>query len=482
MIPLIISSDEKEAISIKKVKATKPLRLQTAYYDNDQPTLRRIEFPFNLVNIAQELHAHAQLLITKRREKIQQYKALSSIKQRRIKYDETDLALDAIETDHQHVIQSKIKELVSIKESAEDVKHALVRLTEDIADQHTLLKQYAASLPTNVQELLSLQIKELGAKQLPLQIDPLLTQYALGMDAEFLDLRQLPKESLSLVRGALKELLHNVFLYRQYSRILEVLLQLSKKNTVYKQDELRLKLTQFILGLDPLQGHAALDVFQYQTKKTVRPDQWALVKSLRKQWDIGQLRMGGGKSKIILPMLAFLKADGYYLAIIEVPAALLQTSYNDLRKTAKDVFNQDLELFAFDRNSPSDVASLMGYLSKFKNIIQQKRCMMMAPSSLQSLHLKWLELLYQAKFNHNNPELYEQIDVLRDILELFHERANIVVDEIHKVLDINLELNYSIGPKTVLDPIIIQTTLDIYDFLETTKIQVDDDHCLAKLN
>ena len=466
-IPLTISITQPKTIWLKKISEQKSPK--QGVHDKDEPKpLRMIKLPF--ADIAQELQVRSQKLIAKKSELIKQYKTRSPMEQR-AKYDETDIALDKMEAKYRQTIKSRIEVSIDIQKSKDDVKHTLVRMTEEIVDNHRALKHYATSLPNDLRALLSLKTEELGAKILPLQIDSLLKKYALGMDESFLDMRQLPEEARPLVRRALKQLVRNVFLYRQYTRIFETLQQLGKQKC--KTDELRLQLAKQILELNPLKGNAALDLFQYQTKKTVRSDQWALIESLTQKWDsdtinrVGQLIMGGGKSKVVLPILAFLKADGYHLSIIETPTALLQTTYHDLRQTVKDVSDQELEIFSFDRKSPADPVSLMGYLAKFKDIIEQKKCLIMAPSSLQSVHLKWRELLYQAQFDPDNPELHEQIDLLSEILTLFKERGDVVVDEIHKVLDINLELNYSIGQKTSLDPILIKTTLDLFDFLET---------------
>ena len=477
---------QKEVLMLKTMPNQASSKRHVARYHAQKP-LSISEIPSQLVNITQQLQILSQKRIASTRDIIKQYKALSLTEQR-THYDETDITLDAMEEQYRDTIKSRIQACVDIQKSKDDVKHTLVRMTEDMVHHHAALKHYATLLPTDLQTLLTLKIKELGAKQLPLQMDSLLNKYAHGMNESFLDLRQLPKASRPLVRHALKQWLRNVFLYRQYHRILETLQQLSKPNTAYKQDELHLQLAKLILELHPLNGNAALELFQYQTNKTVRHDQWALIESLVQTQDlttqnrVGQLIMGGGKSKVILPILAFLKADGYHMAIIETTTSLLQTTYQDLRSIVKDVFDQELEIFSFDRNTAADPVSLMHYLAKFRSIIQQKKCLIMAPSSLQSLHLKWRELLCQAQFDPANPELHEQIDVLSEILTLFSERADVIIDEIHKVLDINLELNYSIGQKTSLDPILIKTSLDLFEFLETVNIQVDESHPLAKLN
>ena len=165
--------------------------------------------------------------------------------------------------------------------------------------------------------------------------------------------------------------------------------------------------------------------------------------------------------------------------MVLVPDALLQTEYQDLKYTAKTVYNQEIRLFQFDRNSPCDAASLRGYLADFEDIILQRKGLVMAPSSLQSLYLKRRELLYQAQYYQETSLEYsvliEQLNILKDILKLFKDKADVIADEFHKVLDINIELNYSIGEKRSIDPENIDTALDLFDFLESTRIDVQDE-------
>src|SRR5690606_37379271 len=62
------------------------------------------------------------------------------------------------------------------------------------------------------------------------------------------------------------------------------------------------------------------------------------------------------------------------------------------------------------------------------------------------------------------------------------DSAYLLVDEAHKVFDIDIELNYSIGEKEHLNPNLIKASLELYEFLDTHKIQVDAGHDLASLN
>jgi hypothetical protein len=404
-----------------------------------------------LCNLFEETEAKKQKIIHK-------YQALSP-RERQAQHEEADKALDGIQLEYQHHINTLVSEQFKPTNKAtslQTIRHMLMHLVEDIVDHKQLLQHHASALPLNMQELLAFDAKQLGGKLKPLQTDRLLLQYALGIDADYLAKRNVSHEKIPQVRRALQQYLRTVFLYRQYGRILATLQQLQTNLSAKKLEELHLQLATQILELYPLPNNRpALDVFQYQTQKTVRQEQWALIKRFM-AWPesnqdpsennlAGQMIMGAGKTKVILPELAFLNADGEHLSIMEVPPPLLRTNYLDLKRTFKEVFGQELFLFEFDRDSLCDAVTLKRHLALFHNIILQRDCLIMASNSLQSLHLKWRELLYHAqKCPEGSAEriaVEEQIGLLKEILLLFKQRAYVVVDEIPKVLDINQELS-----------------------------------------
>ena len=69
--------------------------------------------------------------------------------------------------------------------------------------------------------------------------------------------------------------------------------------------------------------------------------------------------MGGGKSKIVLPMMVQQKATGSNLVIIEVPRALLRTNFADLNATSSRLFSQSAFLFEFNRDSDCSAKALV---------------------------------------------------------------------------------------------------------------------------
>lgn len=448
-----------------------------------KPYLKLYDLPKALASLSETLNqCHDVYQMT--RQRVIQYFEKKTDLEKRSRYDAFDKGLDELEQSYREQLLDSIPPTFNVPKNAMAIKTILAGLSTDIVDLSIMLKQHATFLPMTLQDLLSMRVDQLSGKQAPINLDRLLLQYASGIDEDYLTSRYVPVSMVPVIRRTLTDFLRQVFLYRQCQHILKALTDINPTHDPLEQAEKKLYFAGRMLELTPLPANPALTLFQHQTNKTVRHTQWAMIDSLTKAGDSSnraeQLMMGEGKTKVILPESIFLKADGRHLAMVLVPDALLQTEYQDLKYTAKTVYNQEMVLFQFDRNSPCDTASLRRYLSDFEDIILQRKGLVMAPGSLQSLYLKRRELLYQAQYYQEDFLEYsvaiEQLTILKDIVILFKNKADVIADELHKVLDINIELNYSIGEKRSIDPENINTALDLFDFLESTRIAIEDEN------
>lgn len=470
---------------IKKhlIKPAKTKRLHTVDDSALQkPHLKRYELPKALVVLSDTLNQWHEVHQISRQRLIRSFEQQSDL-DKRSRYDAVDKELDELDQSYREQLLASISQPFPIRENMAAIKTMLANLSADIVDLSIALKQYATFLPITLQDLLSMRVDQFSGKQAPIDLDRLLLQYASGIDEGYLASRYVPPAMVPMIRRTLNEFLREVFLYRQYQHVLKALAEIKTTTDPFEQAEKKLYFAGRMLELAPLEASPALTLFQHQTNKTVRHAQWAMIDRLTKAGNSSnraeQLMMGEGKTKVILPESIFLKANGTHLAMVLVPDALLQTEYQDLKYTAKTVYNQEIALFQFDRNSPCDAASLRRYLADFEDLILQRKGLMMAPSSLQSLYLKRRELLYQAQYYQAGSSEYsvvvEQLNILKDIVTLFENKADVIADELHKVLDINVELNYSIGEKRSIEPENIETALQLFDFLESTPIAVEDE-------
>jgi hypothetical protein len=181
-----------------------------------------------------------------------------------------------------------------------------------------------------------------------------------------------------------------------------------------------------------------------------------------------QLIMGGGKTKVLLPNIAYRKADGSNLVIVIVSEAMYETNLNDLSKVSQESFQQIPVGFVFERNHNADTNSLNDILNLLMNTIVQRNYIITTPQSLQSLELKYIEILAQQDIQ--NAEWHNKLKALTTILRILRSQSDVIIDEVDQNLDTKLELNYSFGTKTSVAatyPFMVADTIDLYMALNT---------------
>lgn len=168
---------------------------------------------------------------------------------------------------------------------------------------------------------------------------------------------------------------------------------------------------------------------------------------------VRQLPMGGGKSKVILPLLAKQRANGKNLVMLVLPEWLYKTNRQDLDKICREVFGQQLFCFDFDRKSPTDYESLLGLNNKLLQTITDKGFLATTKNSLLSFKHTFKELSLQLE-NANDDErqdLFKRIEMMASILDLIKERGDIIADEVDSILDIRKETNFALGKAGKMD-------------------------------
>ncbi len=217
-----------------------------------------------------------------------------------------------------------------------------------------------------------------------------------------------------------------------------------------------------------------LAVFQYYEKILLRPQQKGAIRRLVATPDgfsfvesIEKIIMGGGKSKVILPLVAQFKARGTNLVVIEVPRALLETNIADLSQTSMTLFNQTVHRFDFNREQDCDLAILSEMYSRLMRVITQKNYLVTTGDALQSLELKYIEQLLNTPENEAEKSLWAaQVEGLDRLVHLFRTRADAVIDEVHQALLFKKKLNYTVGDAGQLPSVLIQESVRLYHFLD----------------
>lgn len=194
-------------------------------------------------------------------------------------------------------------------------------------------------------------------------------------------------------------------------------------------------------------------VFEKYSGLRMRPEQ---VKNLAKLHSashmILQMIMGGGKSQVLIPILALALADGVDLSLIVVPEALHAMMADFLSKSSSASFKRTVHSFEFDRNTEFTIPKL-ATLSKFINDIRvKKECLVITNKTALCLLLKFKEAVIAFLKNPGDNELRQKLYLLQGIIKLFRNQCKAIFDEVDLLLNVQTEINFTVGePKKLAE-------------------------------
>lgn len=233
-------------------------------------------------------------------------------------------------------------------------------------------------------------------------------------------------------------------------------------------------------NLPQAQTDPSLMLFQYAENILLRPRQIEALTSLLSQSEVShqysqvveKIIMGGGKSKVILPIMAAKKATGLNLVVVEVPRALLVTNHVDLNVTSQRLFGQKAHLFDFNRESDCSAKRLETIYKTLIEIITNKAYLVTTGEAMQSLELKYIErLLSRPENSHLLKEWQVQIYWLSKIIGLMKSSGDLVIDEVHQGLLLKKKLNYTLGGSDAISSILIKQSVRLYQLIDVLQGQ-----------
>lgn len=355
--------------------------------------------------------------------------------------------------------------------ASETLRHALINTTQKLGTLgvQNIKNAWDAALLLANEKLNNPEELPLFMEALALQRRPELTQ------EDLLKLYFNAEESLSIeMTGLSVDAVHRLHQMIHHAVTLEVeqqqleRLMLALENA---EDTAELYPIADVLMRDnhpQAQHDSTLMFFQYQENILLHERQvQALTELLKKPKEtfkynevVEKVIMGGGKSKVILPILVQKKVTGANVVMVEVPRALLTTNYADLEATSSALFNQHAELFDFNRDSDCTPARLEDIYHQLINVMVNKNYVVTTGDAIQSLELKYIEFLRA----HPKPGDL-QIYWLSKILKLIHERGDVIIDEIHQGLELAQELNYTLGDSKTIPSDMVRNSVQLYQFL-----------------
>lgn len=227
-----------------------------------------------------------------------------------------------------------------------------------------------------------------------------------------------------------------------------------------------------IPGLD----ETATVIIQYEENILLRKRQVSALKRLltpladgRTNESVEKIIPGGGKSKVVIPVLAEKKANGNNLVVVEVPPALLPTNHVDLNRISQRLYGKRAYRFEFNRDSNCSPERLEQLYQHFTEIMTTRCYLVTTGESIQSLELKYLELLLS---DDQHDEVWQkQVYWLDKITGLFRNQADCIIDEAHQGLWIKKKLNYTVGEPKPIGPDLIKNGVALFSFIDTEFIK-----------
>ena len=383
-------------------------------------------------------------------------------------------------------------ELIKLRNSS----LSLFSLDEKIQPIKAGMRNYHASLQGKL-SLLEQKILGLACSRLPvsrlidmesdvshkLDMNKLLVLYLQNDMNLYRDETNLTDAEIQNLHVLLIQYIRNKTAEQQAMRFLDLFSELEKAVGSDK-DVIKLQIAQALIAKNTLDASkdTVLSAFQIHANILLKENQIATLEKLLTQngdqgysESIEKIIMGGGKSKVILPTLVQKKANGNNLVIVEVPRSLLRTCYTDFRNTSKSIFNQDAFIFEFNRQTDSTPEALKRLHSRFVRAIHNKNYMVTTGEALQSLELKYFDLLKNKPiFNHEQSIEEHQkqlanwgqsVHYLDQMLLILKERGELIIDEAHDGLLLKNKLNYTIGEPTFLNHDIVHASISFYKFI-----------------
>lgn len=215
-------------------------------------------------------------------------------------------------------------------------------------------------------------------------------------------------------------------------------------------------------------------LFEAMTDKLLRSDQVdVLAKLLAHGADsekVLQLIMGAGKTKILLPLLALMNADGNNLSLVVVPSSHYETNCEDLSRTSVSAFGQEPIRFQFDRNSPTSEEELTHKLWLLQSAVINRTYVITTAESLLALKLKYQEILFQCKEGRmSREEAAVKLERMGAILSLLKSRGRAVLDETDSLLDVRKMMNFPLGKMQSLPKERFELVKELYRVLLESK-------------
>ena len=320
---------------------------------------------------------------------------------------------------------------------------------------------------------------EWGGQQKPLKLGELIINFAKQ------DASALRQRNPALFPADIKSMYEKIGAYlqlqtqrQQAQRVLKKLDDLKKLKAGKDQDLEKINAAVQQLALEAtasrsytLAQNPAFLVFEYIENIIMKPQQIQMIADFLNNKDVQAIReliMGSGKSKVLMPILAFLRADGKHLSTVIVPEALHPSVSSDTQEKLRDAFNIELHTLEFDRNTEFSIETLENILVELQSIRDNKECLIITSKSVQCLLLKFIEKASEHFSSSADPKpMTPELKLMRHILALISTDSYPLLDEADLLLNVLHEVSFSLGKRNAPIQQEIELIGDLYTLIYT---------------
>lgn len=319
------------------------------------------------------------------------------------------------------------------------------------------------------QNILERFAQESGGQKV-LTINELLVHYARQSTADLIRRNpNLDQAAVEILFGRIGEFLALQTHEQQRQRASNQLAEIKKCKDGSEKSEMvqQLAATLFDTHQYELHQHPAYLVFEYYANILLRPPQIITLAKFLENGDLNpvmEMIMGSGKSKVLLPLLGLLRADGKTLSMIVVPTPLFEDVSSNTQQILSEAFSLSLKSLHFDRNTVFTADSLQVILGDLTRISDNKECLIMTSKSIECLMLKFIE---QCNVHLPKGEFPPELQLMSKIVFKLAGIGYPIVDEADTVMNVLHEVCFSLGIKLPLVMHEAQTVAILYELLYT---------------
>ncbi len=328
-----------------------------------------------------------------------------------------------------------------LKNSLDEIRNVLEQPNKEFSQLKEELIELANRKPENELEAKRHQLQLWGGILHPVTIDDIIMSFARKEPRILQSINPILSETdLTTLYTKTAKYLNLSVREKQKERCLKTLNQIPKTGNQELEALLANQLSS-TRAYNPI-NHPAYLAFEHYAEIILYQTQVDMLDAFLKGGNpspVMELIMGSGKSKVLIPLLGLMRADGKNLSMVIVPSSLFESISSDTQTILRDAFGKSLQTLNFDRNSTFTERSLEEIRDILKEVIKNKECLIMTSKSIQCLLLKFIEHV------HENKNLGAEFLLMQEIIRLFAKAGNPLIDEADSVLNLLHRVSFSIG-------------------------------------